>query len=84
MVRLLSRLSLMPTRWFSEHCQPKHREDNVVIYGIAGLPRYRAGDIRRGAEGTWELWLTDGTGILRPVGIFDSPRAALQACAANV
>ena len=83
MVRLLSRLSLMPTRWFSEDRQPKHREDNVVIYGIAGLPRYRAGDIRRGAQGGWELWLTDATGILRPAGVFDTPHAALQACAAN-
>lgn len=83
MVRLFSRLSLIPTRWLSDDRQPKHREDNVVIYGIAGLPRYRTGDIRRGVEGAWELWLTDATGILRPVGVFDTPRAALHACAAT-
>jgi hypothetical protein len=78
-----ARLSLIPTRWFSEDCRPKHQEDNVVIYGIAGLPRYRAGDVRRGAEGTWELWLTDATGLLRPAGVFDSPQAALHACATS-
>ena len=83
MVQLIGRLSLIPTRWFSEDCQPKHREDNVVIYGIAGLPRYRAGDVRRNADGAWELWLTDSTGLLRLKGVFDAPRAALHACAAS-
>ena len=80
MVRSIARLSLIPTRWLSEDCRPKHHEDNVLIYGIAGLPRYRAGDVRRSSHGTWELWLTDGTGVLRPVANFDSPRAALHAC----
>ena len=63
MLPLVTRLSLVPTRWFSEDVQQKHREDNVVIYGIAGLPRYRAGDVRRDAQGSWELWLTDATGV---------------------
>jgi hypothetical protein len=81
MVRSIARLSLIPTRWFSEDRQPKHREDNVVIYGIAGLPRCRAGDVRRGADGTWELWLTDAIGVLRPLGVFNAPQAALHACA---
>ena len=83
MLPLVTRLSLVPTRWFSEDVQQKHREDNVVIYGIAGLPRYRAGDVRRDAQGSWELWLTDATGVLRPVGVFDTPRTALHACAAK-
>jgi hypothetical protein len=83
MMRLAARLSLIPTRWFSEDLQQKHCEDNVVIYGIAGLPRFRAGDVRRGTNGSWELWLTDATGILRQVGVFDAPRSALQACVAR-
>jgi hypothetical protein len=80
---LVARLSLVPTRWFSEDVQQKHHEDNVVIYGIAGLPRYRAGDVRRDGHGSWELWLTDATGVLRPLGVFDTPRTALHACAAK-
>ena len=83
MVSSVARLSLIPTRWLSEDGRSKNREDNVVIYGIAGLPRYRAGDVRRVAAGTWELWLTDAAGVLRPVGIFDAPRAALHACAST-
>ena len=83
MVSLVARLSLIPTRWFTEDGRSKHQEDNVVIYGIAGLPRFRAGDVRRVAQGAWELWLTDATGILRPAGIFEAPRAALHACAST-
>jgi hypothetical protein len=77
-------LVLIPTRWFSEDRLPKHHEDNVVIYGIAGLPRSGAGDIRRVTRDAWELWLTDATGVLRPIGVFDTTRAALDACAERV
>jgi len=80
----LALLALVPTRWQSEDSQPKNREANVRIYAICGLPRRRAGDIRRVEDGMWELWLTDAMGILRPIGVFTAPRAALDACEAQV
>jgi hypothetical protein len=72
----MSHLLLIPTRWIVATGK-KHQEDTIVSYGIVGLAGGRVGDIRRDAEGAWELWLSDPRGIMRDAGVFTSPGAAL-------
>jgi hypothetical protein len=73
---LLSHLLLIPTRWMVDTGK-EGQEDIILSYGIAGLGSGRVGDIRRGVDGAWELWLSDARGIMRAAGVFTSPGAAL-------
>lgn len=72
-------LSLLPTAWLNAPGDER-REQDIVIYGVSGMPKDQHADVRQLGDGaTWELWFTANAKelSLAPVGTYRTPQLAI-------